>query len=181
MWSSLSSFAYCGQPKMVQLKLEIKAELENLANFQPQGGCDDPDFSYYFKLKCGNCGEVSQKESCVTLSEMVDLPKGRGSAHLVQKCKFCGRDGTILMIPGRGRPYTIEDSESQEFAPLMLFDCRGFELVEFYFKDGWVAESISGTKYKEINFLDGDFVEYDEKGECPVGISDLKHRFVVTK
>nr|ACN41212.1 unknown [Picea sitchensis] len=130
---------------MVQLKLEIKAELENLANFQPQGGCDDPDFSYYFK------------------------------------CKFCGRDGTISMIPGRGRPYTIEDSESQEFAPLMLFDCRGFELVEFYFKDGWVAESTSGTKYKEINFLDGDFVEYDEKGECPVGISDLKHRFVVTK
>ena len=56
-----------GTPKMVQLKLEIKAELENLTNFQPQGGCDDPDFSYYFKLKCGNCGEVSQKESCVTL------------------------------------------------------------------------------------------------------------------
>eukprot|EP01018_Ginkgo_biloba_P032503 Gb_15935 [translate_table: standard] len=72
---------------MVQFMLQIKAELENLTNFQPQGGCDDPDFSYYFKEKCGNCGELSQKETCVTLSELVDLPKGRGSAHLVQKLK----------------------------------------------------------------------------------------------
>ena len=34
----------------------------------------------------------------------------------------------------------------------MLFDCKGFQLVELYFKDGWVAESTSGMKYKDINF-----------------------------
>uniref|UniRef100_A0A0D6R8U4 CXXC motif containing zinc binding protein n=1 Tax=Araucaria cunninghamii TaxID=56994 RepID=A0A0D6R8U4_ARACU len=166
---------------MVQFLLEIKAELENLTNLQPQGGCDDPEFSYYFKLKCGNCGEVSQKETCVTLSEMVDQPKSRGKVHLVQKCKFCNREGSVLMIRGRGRPYTVEDSETQVFGPLMLFDIRGFEPVDFVFKDGWSAESITGTKYDNINFLEGDFVEYDEKGECPVGISELKYNFVVTK
>ena len=77
------------------------------------------------------------------------------------------------MIPGWGHPYTTEDNESQKFSPLMLFDCRGFEPVDFYFKDGWVAESTSEMRYKEINFLDGNFVEYDEKGECPVGISTI--------
>ncbi|GLJ21469.1 hypothetical protein SUGI_0396170 [Cryptomeria japonica] len=166
---------------MVQFLLEIKAELENLTNFEPQGGCNDPDFSYYFKLKCGNCGEVSQKETCVTLSEMVELPKGRGSAHLVQKCKFCSREGSVLMIGGRGRPYTIEDSENQAFVPIMLFDVRGYEPVDFVFKDGWKAVSISGTKYNDINFLEGDFVEYDEKGQCPVGISEVKSNIVVTR
>lgn len=30
--------------------LTITAELENLTNLQPQGGCDDPDFTYYFKV-----------------------------------------------------------------------------------------------------------------------------------
>jgi len=67
---------------------------------------------------------------------MVDLPKGKCPAYNVQKCRFCDREGTILVIPGWGRPYTLEDSESQEFAPLMFFGCRGFEPVDFYFKEG---------------------------------------------
>ncbi|KAH9301806.1 hypothetical protein KI387_013389, partial [Taxus chinensis] len=54
---------------------------------------------------------------------------------------FCGREGSVLMITGRGRPYTIEDSEAQAFVPLMLFDARGYEPVDFVFKDGWKVES----------------------------------------
>ena len=37
------------------------------------------------QVKCGSCGEISDKFSCVSASEMVDLPKSRGKAHLVQK------------------------------------------------------------------------------------------------
>ncbi|KMZ72376.1 hypothetical protein ZOSMA_166G00770 [Zostera marina] len=65
--------------------LYVKAELENLTNLQPQGGCDDTGFSYNFKLKCENCGEVTKKETCVILSETVPLSTGRESAHLIQK------------------------------------------------------------------------------------------------
>lgn len=39
----------------------------------------------YFQVKCGNCGEVSQKETYVALGETVPIPKSRGTAHLVQK------------------------------------------------------------------------------------------------
>ncbi|ERN15390.1 hypothetical protein AMTRI_Chr05g68950 [Amborella trichopoda] len=166
---------------MVNLMLEIKGDLENLTNLQPQGGCDDPNFSYYFKVKCGNCGELSQKETCVTLSETVQLPKSKGSANLVQKCKFCGRDGNIVMIPGRGKPLTLEDSESGKYVPLMMFDCRGFEPVGFSFRDGWAAESTSGTKFGDIDLSEGEYVEYDEKGQYPVGISNVQERFVVVK
>lgn len=35
---------------MVNYLLMITADLENLTNLQPQGGCDDPDFSYLFKV-----------------------------------------------------------------------------------------------------------------------------------
>ncbi|CAN6457018.1 unnamed protein product [Victoria cruziana] len=166
---------------MVNFMLEIKGDLENLTNLQPQGGCDDPDFPYYFKLKCGNCGELSQKETCVTLSEVVQLPKGRSTTNLSQRCKLCGRDGSVLMIPGRGRAMTDEDSESGKFVPVMMFDCRGFEPIGFSFRDGWAAESLSGTKFESIDLSDGDFVEYDEKGQCPVGVSNLQERFVVVK
>lgn len=39
-----------GRPKMVKCLLMITAELENLTNLEPQGGCDDPNFSYFFKV-----------------------------------------------------------------------------------------------------------------------------------
>ena len=63
--------------------------------------------------------------------------------HSCLQCKFCDREGTILMIPGRGRPLTQEMSESGKFTPLMLLDSRGFEPVEFSFGTGWKAESVT--------------------------------------
>ncbi|XP_062160055.1 uncharacterized protein LOC133867339 [Alnus glutinosa] len=166
---------------MVKCLLMIAAELENLTNLEPQGGCDDPNFSYLFKLKCGTCGEVSQKETCVALGETVALPVGKGTTNLIQKCKFCGRDGTITMIPGRGKPLTQEVSQSGKHTPLMLFDCRGYEPVEYVFDGGWKAESIEGTKFHEIDLSGGEYAEYDEKGECPVMISNLRSKFDVVK
>ncbi|EXB66900.1 hypothetical protein L484_019538 [Morus notabilis] len=166
---------------MVNYVLQITADLENLTDLQPQGGCDDPNFSFLFKLKCGRCGEVSQKETCVVLNDSVPLPVGKGTTHLIQKCKFCGRDGTVTMVPGRGRPLTQETSESGKFSPLMLFDCRGYEPVSYAFADGWRAVSLEGTTFEEIDLSGGEFAEYDEKGECPVMISNLRATFEVVK
>ncbi|KAJ0986528.1 hypothetical protein J5N97_004931 [Dioscorea zingiberensis] len=165
---------------MVLYLLTFTAELENLTNLQPRGGCDDPNFTYCFKLKCENCGEVSQKETYVTMSETVPIPNSRGTANLVQKCKLCGREGTIQMVPKHGEPLTLERSQKEEFAKLMVFDCRGFEPIEFSFGDGWVVESTSGTKFN-ADLSGDDFAEYDEKGECPVGISNVQAKFKVAK
>lgn len=35
---------------MVNHMLMICADLENLTDLQPQGGCDDPNFTYLFKV-----------------------------------------------------------------------------------------------------------------------------------
>ncbi|KAK9101121.1 hypothetical protein Scep_024551 [Stephania cephalantha] len=166
---------------MVNVMLMITAELENLTDLEPQGGCDDPNFPYYFKIKCTNCGELTQKETCIMLSETLPLPTGRGTTNLVQKCKFCGREGNVTMIPGRGRPLTLEDSETSKYAPLMVFDCRGLEPAEFSFGSGWKAESTSGTKFENIDLSGGEFAEYCEKGELPVMLSNLQSRFDVVK
>lgn len=47
------------------------------------------------------------------------------------------------MIPGKGRPLTQEDSEAGEHAPLMVFDCRGYEPIDFGFGGFWKAEAVS--------------------------------------
>ncbi|KAA8521305.1 hypothetical protein F0562_011949 [Nyssa sinensis] len=166
---------------MVNYMLMITAELENLTNLQPQGGSDDPNYTYYFKMKCGNCGEVTQKETCVSLNETVPLPFNKVTTNLVQKCKFCGREGTVTMISGKGRPLTQEISQAGKYAPLMLFECRGYEPVDFSFGNGWKVQSLEGTAFDGIDLSGGEFVEYDEKGECPVMISNLRATFDVVK
>ncbi|XP_008806804.2 CXXC motif containing zinc binding protein-like [Phoenix dactylifera] len=165
---------------MVFYMLYFTAELDNLTNFQPRGGCDDPNYPYYFKVKCENCGEISQKKTCVTMSESVPLPSGRGTANLVQKCKLCGREGSIQMIPGQGQPLTLELSQREQVTGFMVFDCRGFEPVDFSFSDGWKAESTSGTPF-EVDLSGEEFADYDEKGECPVGVANLRALFRVVK
>lgn len=62
---------------------------------------------------------------------------------LFLQCKFCGREGTVTMISGRGKLLNQEDSESGKYCPMMLFDCRGYEPVDFIFGGGWKVESVS--------------------------------------
>ncbi|XP_004251192.2 uncharacterized protein [Solanum lycopersicum] len=173
---------------MVKFMLLIKAELDNITDLQPQGGCDDDNFRYYFKLKCTLCGEITQKETYVRLVETVPHPVGKGHirlgkghTHLVQKCKFCGRDGTITMISGLGRPLTHADSAAGKSAPLMLFDCRGFEPLDYVFRGEWEAESLKGTIFEGIDLSGDEFVEYDERGEAPVMTSRPSATFNVVK
>ncbi|MED6157051.1 hypothetical protein PIB30_019890 [Stylosanthes scabra] len=166
---------------MVNYMLMITADLENLTDLQPHGGCNDPDFTFMFKVKCGNCGEISQKETCVCLKETFSVPRSKGSAHLFQKCKLCGRDGTVAMIEGKGQPLTYSQSQSGKYTPLMMFDCRGYEPVDFVFANGWKAESLEGTVFDDIDLSSGEFAEYDEKGQCPVMISNLRSTFSVVK
>ncbi|XP_010669152.2 uncharacterized protein LOC104886392 [Beta vulgaris subsp. vulgaris] len=167
---------------MVTYNLMITAEVENVSTIQPMGGCDDPNFTYYFKLRCENCGEVTPKETCVVLQDVVPLPKSRGQANLVQKCKFCGREGNITMIPKFGRPLTGADCEAGEYAPLMSFDCRGLEPLEYSFGcDQWKVETTAGTVFENVNLSGGDWVDYDENGSMPVSVDNLKSRFDVVK
>lgn len=49
----------------------------------------------------------------------------------------------MTMISGKGSGLTQELSESGKYAPVMQFDCRGYEPVEFVFGTGWEAESVS--------------------------------------
>ncbi|KAJ8448865.1 hypothetical protein Cgig2_011486 [Carnegiea gigantea] len=116
---------------------------------------------------------------------LVDMTDGVSSIYYVLKnmsslsqCKFCGREGNITMTPGSGRPLTDEHCEEGKYAPLMAFDCRGLEPVEFAFMGPqWRVESVEGTVYENVDLSEGEWFEYDEKGSCPVSISKLKSVF----
>ncbi|XP_069794576.1 CXXC motif containing zinc binding protein isoform X2 [Narcine bancroftii] len=128
-------------------------------------------------LKCQNCGEVSDKWQYVTLMNSAPLKGGRGSANMIQRCKLCSRENSIDILKDTIKPYNAEDSE--RFKTIVHFECRGLEPVDFQPQAGFAAEGTeSGTKFDEINLLEKDWNEYDEKIQESVGIYEVTHKFV---
>ncbi|XP_032923367.1 CXXC motif containing zinc binding protein isoform X2 [Catharus ustulatus] len=81
---------------MGRIGLQLRATLENITRLRAEG----EDFRWYLKLKCGNCGEVSEKWQYLRLMDSAPLKGGRGSATMVQKCKLCSRENSIELSPG---------------------------------------------------------------------------------
>merc|ERR1711915_14940 len=159
--------------KMVKFGLQFKATLENVTNVRPLG----EDFRWFLKLKCGSCGEISEKWQYITLVESTPLKGGRGSASMVQKCKLCSRENSIDILADTIKPYNAEDSE--RFKTMVQFECRGLEPVDFWPQAGFAAEGAeSGTPFPEITLLEKDWTDYDEKVSESVGIYEVTHQFI---
>nr|XP_054948608.1 CXXC motif containing zinc binding protein isoform X4 [Pan paniscus] len=118
---------------MGKIALQLKATLENITNLRPVG----EDFRWYLKMKCGNCGEISDKWQYIRLMDSVALKGGRGSASMVQKCKLCARENSIEILSSTIKPYNAEDNEN--FKTIVEFECRGLEPVDFQPQVCWVC------------------------------------------
>ncbi|XP_036899133.1 CXXC motif containing zinc binding protein isoform X1 [Sturnira hondurensis] len=156
-----------------KIALQLKATLENVTNLRPVG----EDFRWYLKMKCGNCGEISEKWQYIRLMDSVALKGGRGSASMVQKCKLCARENSIEILSSTIRSYNAEDNE--KFKTIVEFECRGLEPVDFQPQAGFAAEGVeSGTVFSDINLQEKDWTDYDEKARESVGIYEVAHQFV---
>uniref|UniRef100_A0A452VBI7 CXXC motif containing zinc binding protein n=1 Tax=Ursus maritimus TaxID=29073 RepID=A0A452VBI7_URSMA len=131
---------------MGKIALQLKATLENVTNLRPLG----EDFRWYLKMKCGNCGEISEKWQYIRLMDSVALKGGRGSASMVQKCKLCARENSIEILRSTIQSYNAEDNE--KFKTVVEFECPGLEPVDFQPQAGFAAEGVeSGTVFSDIN------------------------------
>ncbi|KAK9946316.1 hypothetical protein M0R45_011785 [Rubus argutus] len=165
---------------MVLLALRIRAEFKNIWKLEPQGGVNDRDFGYLLKVKCVNCREIGKKEVCLSYNEAV-LEGARKFVHLQKKCTFCGSQGTIKMLLGRGCPLTNILTEAGDSACLMVFDCSGYEPIHFSFTAGWRVQSIAGTEFENVDLSPGEFVAFDKYAQAPVEISKLSSTFAVVR
>ncbi|XP_017558824.1 CXXC motif containing zinc binding protein isoform X2 [Pygocentrus nattereri] len=132
---------------MGKFGLQFKATLENITGVRPDGD----DFRWYLKLKCGNCGEVSDKWQYITSLDSMPLKGGRGSASMVQKCKLCSRENSIDILKDTITPYNAG------------FAAKGAETT---------------TQFLEINLQEKDWTDYDEKASESVGIYEVTHQFI---
>uniref|UniRef100_A0A8C5K383 CXXC motif containing zinc binding protein n=1 Tax=Jaculus jaculus TaxID=51337 RepID=A0A8C5K383_JACJA len=168
-----AAHAQAGPVSLQKIGLQLKATLENVTNVRPVG----EDFRWYLKMKCGNCGEISEKWQYIRVMDSVALKGGRGSASMVQKCKLCARENSIEILSSAIKSYNAEDSE--KFKTIVEFECRGLEPVDFQPQAGFAAEGVeSGTVFMDINLQEKDWTDYDEKAQESVGIYEVTHQFV---
>lgn len=69
-----------------------------------------------------------------------------------------------------------------KFAPVLTFETRGMEIIAFKPRLATVESSRSKERFEEVdlsteNNPDG-FVEWDEKGNCEVSVSEIEVKIV---
>eukprot|EP00007_Cunea_sp_BSH-02190019_P001434 CAMPEP_0174245518 /NCGR_PEP_ID=MMETSP0417-20130205/39458_1 /TAXON_ID=242541 /ORGANISM="Mayorella sp, Strain BSH-02190019" /LENGTH=138 /DNA_ID=CAMNT_0015325313 /DNA_START=47 /DNA_END=460 /DNA_ORIENTATION=+ len=133
--------------------LYLKMDLENLTDITT-----GPDMRWYMKLKFSHSGEETDKEIYVCALE--ETQHGKNSFHLVIKDPLNRREATVNIVKDSMKPYTEDDSG--RWAPVITFDCRGIEPVEFIPGMGFTGKHPkSGTEF-ELDLSD-DYAEFDDE------------------
>lgn len=184
---------------MVKLALQINAQFENIEELKT---CH-PDYSFFVKIKCSNCGEVDEKWHAITESDRVsegESSRNTKGVNFYIKCKLCMRESSIEIVEGSNgmnRAHFFEENSSftsicfaapyteadvGKFKSIVNFDCRGIEPIEFTPRAGWIAKGVeNGQTFEDIDLSEDDWAEYDEKNKQSVGITEFKSQFMKLK
>lgn len=161
---------------MVKVGLQINANFENIEELYT---CY-PEYAFFIKIKCSNCGEISDKWHVVTESERTQQSSRTPDGfNFYMKCKMCSRENTLDII--ENCHYNVEE-ESGKFKTIAIFDCRGLEPTEFSPRQGWIVKSSeNGQVFENVDLSEDDWVEYDQKNNNSVGIYEFKSKFIKLK
>ena len=89
---------------MVRVGLQISATLENIEELKTSA----PDYPFFIKIKCTNCGEESDKWHDITESERVQQDSRNAAGfNFYMKCKMCGRENSIDVEEKSNGVFTI--------------------------------------------------------------------------
>lgn len=88
---------------MVKLGLQISANLENIDELKTSY----PNYSYFFKIKCSNCGEKTDKWHDLSEAENFsgDNSRNEKGNNFLMKCKLCSRENSINIVEGSHGEY----------------------------------------------------------------------------
>ncbi|RLV90639.1 hypothetical protein JA1_004418 [Spathaspora sp. JA1] len=154
---------------MVKFLLKVSATLENVTDFEPIDTPESP-FEYTFQIECTKCRTTHDKEIAINRFEKHEMSGSRGEASFVFRCKECKHEHSAS-ISRTDKVLTADDSKP---VPILEIDARGIDFLKFFTYGYFQAVGLeTPTKFKEIEFDEGEWYDVDEKTNEQVSIVDL--------
>lgn len=151
----------------------LKGNLENVAALKLSG---ENRFAVTLKDTSGE----DTKEVVVTTEEELPLSGSRGTAHFVMKWdKASKKECYINVIEVKGVTREMTEEDNGNFVPMIGFECRGVEPIDFRPEDGFVAESTGGKTFEGVDLSEKDWCDFDDDAGVPVGVYELEWEFKV--
>lgn len=87
---------------MVKIGLQIRCSLENVDELKT----NHPNYSFFLKVKCSNCGEKSEKWHDLTENEKQNEDsRNPNGFNFFMKCRLCYRENSIDIVEGSNGMY----------------------------------------------------------------------------
>jgi len=149
--------------------LLIKVEMEGIARLSFAEGAR-------WCVSLENQGE--RKENIyICPDEENEVEGGRGVANFVMKWPESKRQCNISIIDLKDitrNEYVAGDVD--EFVPMVAFECRGCDIVDFKFQDPFTIESLGGFVFNDVELDDGEWADYDEENDESVMITSVESK-----
>eukprot|EP00210_Caulerpa_lentillifera_P001403 g1348.t1 len=153
----------------------LKANLDNIARIELA-----PD--YHFDVTVKNPESEDTRDVVISTEELIPLSTGRATAHFVMKWdKSSKNEATLSVLDVKGVTRVITSDDSDEFVPLIGFECRGLEPVEFRPGVGFIVEGTGGQTWEEVDLSESDWCEFEEATGQSVGIYEIESKFQLRK
>lgn len=75
----------------------------------------------------------------------------------------------------------INAEDNEKFVPLVGFECRGLEPVEFRPGVGFIVEGTGGQIWEDVDMSESDWCEFEESTGQSLGIYEIESKFEVHK
>jgi hypothetical protein len=157
---------------MPKFALQVKAQLQGVGSFS----VNDADYPWHITLRCGSCGEQSEKPVVVSQSDDVEGIRG-ASVNLKISCKLCKRVNDLTILAGAST-YTSEDAP--EWRQFLAVEARGTEpvAIEFCEDAPLCMKGDLGFEAEDAFIAGGEYYGYDEKLGKEMVVTEFETRIV---
>jgi len=154
--------------------LVLMCDLDGLAALKPKATS-----VYALSLRCVYCQTIAETSAVLDPSEEeVEVKGGRSTATMTWKCKFCKRDGNLML---KGLEAVSEKKKRKEEGQniVQVIECRGAPEVIGWDPalSSWVGTSSSTSESEksfDVDLSQGDWCDFDEEGQHPVSVENAK-------
>ncbi|XP_058515793.1 CXXC motif containing zinc binding protein-like [Ochotona princeps] len=159
---------------MVVILLKMKATLENVKSIEIP-----PDHTWVLDVK-HPAGEEVRERVTLSAAEVQSIPNSRGSANFLVRWEGSKQVSTINIQQLKNVTRLMYDANDRgKFVPIVAFECRGVEPIQWYPATGYTVKSAKAT-FTDVD-LSEDWADYDQEANEPVGIYEVEYEFQTYK